>query len=239
MASGVIVVTGGSRGIGAAVVRACVAQGARVVFTYREGHEAATALESACAGAAVAVHADVRDPDRVAAVFDRAGGLGDLHGLVNNAGIAGGLASLDAIDLTGWQDVLATNLTGAMLYTQQAAARMAGRGGAIVNLSSTAARFGGRGLLAYAASKGGLESLTVGLARELGPNGIRVNAVAPGVIDTDQLAVMPAERRTAQLAGIPLGRFGTAQEVADVVIWLLSDGAAYVTGAVIPVTGGR
>jgi NAD(P)-dependent dehydrogenase (short-subunit alcohol dehydrogenase family) len=168
-----------------------------------------------------------------------------LAGLVNNAGISGGFARLDALQGEALRRVLAVNVAGSFLCAREAVRRMStrhgGRGGTIVNISSIAAKLGSPGeWIHYAASKGALDTLTVGLAREVAAEGIRVNAVSPGLIATDLHAAAGAPDRLERLApGIPMGRAGTAAEVAAAVLWLMSTSASYVTGAVVPVGGGR
>jgi NAD(P)-dependent dehydrogenase (short-subunit alcohol dehydrogenase family) len=245
----VLVVTGGSGGIGAATCRLGAARGYAVALSYRGGHEAAEALVAeitAAGGAAMAMHADAGDEAAISDFFaavDRR--LGPVTALVNNAGITGPVATLDQVDAAVLDRVLATNVTGSFLALKQAIRRMAtdlgGPGGAVVNVSSRAAALGGPNeWVHYAASKGAVDSLTIGAARELAPRGIRVNAVSPGLIDTDIHAKAGQHDRMERMAPtIPMQRAGTAEEVAKVILWLLSDEAAYVTGALVPVSGGR
>lgn len=243
--TGVVIVTGGGRGIGAATVRVLHAAGWRVVFSWLRDAEAAASVAAVCPGS-VAVQADCATEAGIAATFAAADALGTpLRGLVNNAGItgpAGRIEDATAADLTR---LMSVNVVGPILCCRQAIRRMSSRhggaGGAIVNISSIAATLGGAGeLVPYAASKGALDSLTIGLAREVAAERIRVNAVSPGVIATDIHAAMGKPDRPAQAAAvIPMGRAGTAEEVADAIRWLLADVASYVTGANIAVTGGR
>ena len=245
----VTLVTGGGRGIGAATARLLAARGDAVaVNCSRHPAEAQQVVRQivAAGGRAIAVQADVADAAAVAHMFDRvAAELGPLTGLVNNAGITGPSGPLAAFDAEATRRVFEVNVVGTLLCAQQAATRMArsqgGRGGAIVNVSSVSSQTGAGGMLVpYAASKGAVNSLSVGLARELAGEGIRVNAVMPGVIDTEiHAAAGLADRVPSLLALVPLRRMGTPEECAEAIAWLLSDASAYVTGTVLPVTGGR
>ncbi|WBB68718.1 SDR family oxidoreductase [Micromonospora sp. WMMD812] len=238
----VTIITGGSRGIGAATARRLAHAGHHVAFGYRRDHDAATAVLAdihAAGRRGVALPADTTDPDQVGALFDAAADLGDLTGLVNNAGVTspiGPFVDLDADDLRRVVDV---NLIGYVLCAQQAARRMTA-GAAIVNVSSAAATLGSPGeYIHYAAVKAATDTLTVGLAKELAPRGIRVNAVAPGIIRTDIHAVSGVPDRPDTAAGrIPLGRAGEADEVAGAIAWLLGPDASYTTGTVLRVAGG-
>lgn len=242
---GTILITGGSRGIGAAIVKRAVRNGHCVLFTYHSDRAAADRLVADCNGRAVAAPCDVADPAQIEAVFARADALEPLTGLVNNAGITGGFARVADLSIDTLRSVLATNVEGTFVATQLAVRRMStargGAGGSIVNLSSQAARLGGGGeWVHYAASKAAVDALTIGLAREVGREGIRVNAVSPGLIDTDIHATAGDPDRVHRMAdGVPLGRPGSAAEVADAVLWLLSDQSSYVTGTIVPVSGGR
>jgi NAD(P)-dependent dehydrogenase (short-subunit alcohol dehydrogenase family) len=240
----VVLVTGGGRGIGAAVVRLAAAAGWDVAFTYAADAARAAGTEAAAraAGAAVlALQADVADAAAVAGAFAAAEArFGRLDGLVNNAGITGPRGTLAETPDAVWEQVLRTNLLGTVACCREALRRLPA-GGAIVNVSSRAAGLGGGGeWIHYAASKGAMDTLTVGLAKEAAAQGVRVNAVSPGLIDTELHAAAGFPDRVAKLAGaVPLGRGGTAAEVAEAVVWLLSDAARYVTGANLPVSGGR
>ena len=246
---GLVVVTGGGRGIGAAVSIAAAALGHPVLVNYAGDQASADALVRRIAdqgGRAQAVRADVGTEEGVLRLFAAADGMGvPLAGLVNNAGISGGFARLDELEGEALRRVLAVNVAGSFLCAREAVRRMStrhgGRGGTIVNVSSIAAKLGSAGeWIHYAASKGAVDTLTVGLAREVAGEGIRVNAVAPGLIATDLHAAAGAPDRLERLApGIPMGRAGTAEEVAASVLWLMSASASYVTGAVLPVGGGR
>ena len=241
----VTIVTGGSGGIGAATCRRLAEAGHDVVVGYRSDGEGArkVAADVRSAGRrAVTVPVDTADAASVAALFDRAGAeLGDVTGLVNNAGVGsriGPFADLDEADLRRVVDV---NLVGVLLCCREAARRMRA-GGSIVNVSSMAAVLGAPGeYVHYAASKAGVEAVTVGLSKELGPAGIRVNTVTPGIIDTGfHGAQSGAPDRAERLGpGAPLGRAGRADEVAAAIAWLLGPEASYVTGANLRVSGGR
>jgi NAD(P)-dependent dehydrogenase (short-subunit alcohol dehydrogenase family) len=245
----VMVVTGGSQGIGEAVARLAAARGYHVVLTYHSNKALADCVVAeivAAGGMALAVQAEMADEASILALFhavDRR--FGPLTALVNNAGTPGPTGRIDAITSETLDEVLGVNVKAPFLMIREAVARMAtdrgGAGGAIVNISSRAAELGGAGeWVHYAASKGALESLTVGAAKELATRGIRVNAVSPGLIQTDLHARAGLPDRMARLVGgVPMARVGSAQEVAAAVLWLLSEAASYVTGAILPVSGGR
>lgn len=247
-AAPVLIVTGGGRGIGAAVCRKAALRGYTVVVNYAHDHAAAHTVADdirAAGGQAHPVRADVSIEADVLGLFKEADAHGRLAGLVNNGGIGGGLARLDALSAEALRTVLAVNIAGPFLCAREAVRRLStrhgGAGGSIVNLSSQAARLGGGGeWVHYAASKAAIDTMTIGLAREVAEEGIRVNAVSPGLIDTDIHAANGSPDRIARLApSIPMRRAGTADEVAECVVWLLSSAASYVTGAVLPVAGGR
>ena len=241
--SPVTVVTGGSRGIGAATVRRLAAAGHDIAFCYRHAADAATSLlrDLHTAGRrAIAVRADTSDPDQVAHLFDVAAELGEITGLVNNAGVTSPIGPFVDLAVTDLRRVIDVNLVGYVLCAQQAARRMP-TGAAIVNVSSSAATLGSPGeYIHYAAVKAATDTLTIGLAKELGPHGIRVNAVAPGIIDTEIHTASGSPDRAARAAGqIPLGRPGEADEVAAAIAWLLGPDASYTSGAILRVAGGR
>lgn len=244
-----ILVTGAARGIGAACARACARAGWAVAVNFRREAVAAAELvaELRAAGAqAEAFAADVADEPQVAAMFlavDRA--LPPLHGLVNNAGIVDVAARVDEIDAARLQRMFAVNVFGSFHCARQAVRRLSmrhgGSGGAIVNLGSAASRLGSPGqYVDYAASKAAIDTFTLGLAREVAAEGVRVNAVRPGLIETDIHASGGQPDRIERLAPtVPMARAGTADEVAAAVVWLLGDGASYTTGALLDVSGGR
>jgi NAD(P)-dependent dehydrogenase (short-subunit alcohol dehydrogenase family) len=246
--NGVLVVTGGSRGIGAATALLGAERGYAVVVNYASNVDAA---ERVCArihqqgGEAVAVRGDVANADDIEHIFQAADRLGMLTGLVNNAGMIFPDARLDEMDATRIAHSFAVNVTGSFLCAAAAVRRMStrhgGKGGAIVNVSSGAAKLGGAGrYLDYAASKGAIDTFTVGLALELATEGVRVNSVRPGVIDTEiHGASGDAERMARMVPLVPVQRAGTAEEVAKAILWLLSDESSYSTGTAITVSGGR
>lgn len=244
-----VLVTGASRGIGAATARLAAARGYAVGVNYVRNRKAAEAVVGeieAAGGRAMAVAGDVSseaDVVRLFAQVDEA--LGALYALVNNAGILDHQARLEDMDAARITRVFATNVTGSFLCAREAVRRMStkhgGRGGAIVNVSSAAARLGGAGeYIDYAASKGALETMTIGLAKEVASEGIRVNAVRAGVIYTDIHASGGEPSRVERVKqSIPMRRGGQPEEVAQAILWLLSDEASYTTGAFIDVSGGR
>ncbi|RSS50726.1 SDR family oxidoreductase [Streptomyces sp. WAC07061] len=242
----VTVVTGGSRGIGAAVCVRLAAEGHDLVLGYARDAAAAeaTAERVRAAGArCVTVRGDTSREEAVERLFDTARTeLGPVTGLVNNAGVTGPLGRLADARTEDLRRVVEVNLLGYLLCCRRAARDMAaGGGGAIVNVSSAAATLGSPGdYVHYAATKAAVDALTLGLSKELGPDGVRVNGVAPGIIETDMHAAMGDPDRPAKAApGIPLGRPGQPGEVAGAIAWLLSEDASYTTGAVLRVSGGR
>ena len=245
----VVLITGGGRGIGAAVARLAAAQGWDVAVNAVQGLRSAQAVADevrAMGRRALAVQADVSDEAAVRAMFARVDTeLGRLHGLVNNAGVVDVAQRVDEMSLARWQRMFAIHVQGTFLCTREALLRMsfrhAGAGGAIVNLSSAAARLGSPGqYVDYAAAKAAIDTFTLGVAREVANEGVRVNAVRPGIIDTDIHASGGQPDRVQRMAPqVPMQRAGTADEVAQAVVWLLSERASYVTGSLMDVTGGR
>lgn len=245
----VLVITGGARGIGAATAHLAAARGWAVAVGYRGARDAAEEVVGkieAAGGRAVALRADVAVEAEVEDLFRTVDAqLGTVSGLVNAAGYAEPQARVEAMSAGRLQRLFATNVTGSFLCAREAVRRMSprhgGRGGAIVNLSSGAARLGSPGeYVDYAASKGAIDTFTIGLAREVADEGIRVNAVRPGLIRTEFHAAGGDPDRVERLAAsVPMGRGGEAGEIAAAILWLLSDEASYTTGALLDVTGGR
>ena len=245
----VTIVTGGSRGIGAATAEHLAAAGHDIVVNYRNDHDAALRVVAAVESygrRAVAIHADVCRDDEVDHLFGRAEQeLGPVTGLVNNAGLTAHIADLAETPVEIIRTVVAVNLLGAILCARRAVLAMStsrgGPGGAIVNISSGAATLGSaHEYVHYAAAKAGVDALTIGLAKEVGAEGIRVNAVAPGTIRTGIHAAAGDPGRADRVADVvPLGRAGEPAEIAAAVGWLLSDEASYVTGTILRVAGGR
>lgn len=245
----VLLVTGGSRGIGAEVALHGARVGYRVAVNYAANEKAATGVVDAIVaggGEAFAVHGDVGSEPDVLAMFAAVDSrFGRLDALVNNAGVVGHKSRVEDMDLARLDRVMRINVIGSFLCAREAVRRMStrhgGTGGAIVNLSSVAAELGAAGVYVdYAATKGAIDSLTIGLGREVAAEGIRVNGVRPGIIDTEIHATTGMPNRVAEVAAqIPMQRGGSAAEVAAAIIWLLSDEASYVTGATLAVSGGR
>jgi len=247
--TGVLIVTGGSRGIGAAICTLAAVRGYDVVVNYSGDPTPAEDVAKQVreqGRQAAAVRADVSDEQDVRALFDTAAELGPLTALVNNAAITGNTPGrLDQYDVEVVRRTLDVNVTGVFLCCREAVRRMStrygGHGGAIVNISSTAARTGSAGeWVHYAAAKAAVDTLTFGLAQEVAGEGIRVNAVAPGLIETGLHAAAGMPDRPARFAPqIPLGRAGRPEEIAEAVLWLLSAAASFTAGAVLDVGGGR
>lgn len=247
----VLVVTGGSRGIGAAVARLGGTRGYAVCVHCRDRLDAAEDVASAIrleGGKAIAAKADIGNPDAVARMFERVDAeLGAVTALVNNAGIVGGKSRVDEIHAARLDSVFATNVNGCFYASREAIQRMStmrgGKGGAIVNVSSMASVLGGlERTVHYAASKGAVDAMTVGLSREVAREGIRVNAIRPGIVQTDIHKPKGGDAFIASVTAsgvIPIGRVGQPAEVAEAVLWLLSNAASYVTGAILNVSGGR
>lgn len=241
--------TGASRGIGAAIAKLASERGFSVAVNFLTGETEARAIAeqiTAAGGRACAIQADVAREEDVVRLFETAEReLGPIKALVNNAAITGGFARVDSVSARTLTQVMAVNVTGAILCAREAVRRMStrhgGTGGVIVNISSRAAKTGSAGeWVHYAASKGAIDSFTIGLAREVATEGIRVNAVAPGLIDTGLHAANGAPDRLERLAAtIPMHRPGTPLEVAEGALWLLSPAASYTTAAILEIGGGR
>lgn len=244
-----LLITGASRGIGAATALLAAQRGFAVAVNYSANSLAADEVVRqirAGGGTAMAVQADVADEAQVMAMFAHIDAkLGPLTGLVNNAGVVDMAARVDEMSVSRLKRMFDINIVGSFVCAREAIRRMStrhgGAGGSIVNLSSAAARLGGPGqYVDYAASKGAIDTFTLGLAREVAAEGIRVNAVRPGIIETDIHASGGQPDRARQLAPlVPMQRAGSAMEVAQVIVWLLSSEASYTTGALIDVAGGR
>ena len=242
-------ITGGSRGIGRATALAAAARGFRVVIGYASNKAAADAVVATIEGKngkAVAVKCDVAEEADILKLFEAADKLGTLGALVNNGGIVGKSGvRVDEMGADRIQRMMAVNVTGSILCAREAVKRMStrhgGKGGVIVNLSSAAAKLGGANTYVdYAASKGAIDSFTIGLGHEVAGEGIRVAAIRPGLIDTEIHASGGDPDRVHRLAHmVPMKRVGTADEIANAIVWLMSDDASYVTSAILDVSGGR
>jgi NAD(P)-dependent dehydrogenase (short-subunit alcohol dehydrogenase family) len=244
-----VLVTGGSRGIGASTALLCADAGFAVAVNYTRDAAAAHVVVDAiraAGGTAIALQADVADEAQVLAMFARLDAeLPPLAGLVNNAGVVDVATRIETITLARLQRMFAINVFGSFLCAREAVLRMStrhgGAGGAIVNLSSAAARLGAPGqYVDYASAKGAIDTFTLGLAREVATEGIRVNAVRPGIIATDIHASGGQPERAQQMAPqVPMQRAGSADEVAQAIVWLLSEASSYTTASIVDVTGGR
>jgi NAD(P)-dependent dehydrogenase (short-subunit alcohol dehydrogenase family) len=245
----VAVITGGSRGIGRATAIAAAQRGFQIVVGYASNHTAASEVVANIErsnGKAVAVKCDVADEGEIMRLFEAGDKLGTLGALVNNGGIVGRSGvRVDEMGAERIQRVMAINVTGAILCAREAVKRMStrhgGKGGVIVNLSSAAAKLGGANTYVdYAASKGAIDSFTIGLAQEVAGEGIRVAAIRPGLIDTEIHASGGDPDRAHRLSHlVPMKRVGSAEEVANAIVWLMSEDASYVTSAILDVSGGR
>jgi NAD(P)-dependent dehydrogenase (short-subunit alcohol dehydrogenase family) len=244
----VVVITGGSRGIGRAAALAAAERGYRVVVAYASNKAAADEVVRMIEGKngkAIAVKCNVGHESDILALFKAADEFGTLGALVNNAGIVAKTSRLEDMSAERITHMMAVNVTGSLLCAREAVRRMStnrgGQGGVIVNLSSAAARLGGANLyIDYAASKGAIDTFTLGLGYEVAAEGIRVAAIRPGLIDTEIHASGGEPDRVQRLAGnVPMKRAGTADEVANAIVWLISDEASYVTSTIFDVSGGR
>jgi NAD(P)-dependent dehydrogenase (short-subunit alcohol dehydrogenase family) len=244
----VAIITGGSRGIGRATALAAALRGFRVCIGYVSNEAAAKDVVSAIEarnGKAMAVKCDVGSESDILALFKAADDFGTLGALVNNAGIVGTTSRVEDMPAERIQRMMAVNVTGSILCAREAVKRMStrhgGKGGVIVNLSSVAAKLGSPGVYVdYATSKGAIDSFTIGLGLEVAGEGIRVAAIRPGLIDTEIHASGGDPDRAHRLSStVPMKRIGTADEIANAIVWLMSDDASYVTGAILDVTGGR
>ena len=248
MTDKVAIITGGSRGIGRATALAAALRGFRVCIGYASNEAAAKGVVSAIEarnGKAMAVKCDVGSESDILALFKAADDFGTLGALVNNAGIVGTTSRVEDMPAERIQRMMAVNVTGSILCAREAVKRMStrhgGKGGVIVNLSSIAAKLGSPGVYVdYATSKGAIDSFTIGLGLEVAGEGIRVAAIRPGLIDTEIHASGGDPDRAHRLSStVPMKRIGTADEIANAIVWLMSDDASYVTGAILDVTGGR
>jgi NAD(P)-dependent dehydrogenase (short-subunit alcohol dehydrogenase family) len=244
----VVIITGGSRGIGRATALAAAGRGYRVCIGYATNEAAAQSAVAAIEaknGKAMAMKCDVGSEKDILDLFKAADGFGTLGALVNNAGIVGTTSRVDAMSAERIQRMMAVNVTGSILCAREAVKRMStrhgGKGGVIVNLSSVAAKLGSPNTYVdYASSKGAIDSFTVGLGYEVAGEGIRVAAIRPGLIDTEIHASGGEPDRAHLLAHVvPMKRVGTADEIANAIVWLMSDEASYVTSAILDVSGGR
>ncbi|AUG53825.1 SDR family oxidoreductase [Thalassospira marina] len=244
-----VLITGGSRGIGRATALLCAERGWNIAISYVGNKAAAEQTRSDCqkaGGQCLIKRCDIAHEEDIITLFAvTRDAFGSIDAVVNNAGIVAPAMRLMDMDVARMQRIFDTNVLGAYIVAREAARNMArsrdGQGGVIVNVSSMAAKLGSPNeYVDYAGSKGAMDSMTIGLSKELGPEGIRVNAVRPGIIETDIHATSGRPNRAAELGpNCPLGRTGTAEEVAESIIWLMEDSSSFVTGALIDVSGGR
>jgi NAD(P)-dependent dehydrogenase (short-subunit alcohol dehydrogenase family) len=247
--NGIMLVTGASRGIGAAIAKQAGRQGYAVAVNYLNSQDATESIVSdinKAGGKAIAIQADTSREEDVLRLFETVDKeLGTLSALINNAGVVDVACRVDEMSVERMERIFTTNITGYFMCAREAVKRMSsrhgGKGGCIINISSAAARLGSAGeYVDYAASKGATDTMTTGLANEVAKEGIRVNAVRPGPIHTDIHASGGEPDRINRIkSAIPMGRGGTPEEISDAVMWLVSDGASYVTGAFLDVSGGR
>lgn len=239
----VAIVTGASRGIGAATAKLLAENGYAVCINYNKektkAEEIVKVIENS-GGTAIAVKADVASESEIIRMFETVDEtLGSVNALVNNAGTNGGISAVESVTADCLQSVFATNVFGTFICSREAMKRMKDHGGSIVNVSSEAARYGGNHMAHYAASKAAINTFTMAFAREAGLHNIKVNTVSPGIIETDMYKNTPEERINSLKKSVPFGRMGSAKEVAEAILWLLSDKASYLNGTIIPVSGGR
>lgn len=240
----VAIITGASKGIGAATAKLLAAMNYKVCINYCSSATEANLLVDEIRkqkGEAIAVKANISNEKDILHLFQAVDKeLGCVTALINNAGINGGILEVENMTTECLQQVFSTNVMGTFLCSREAVKRMKKNGGgAIVNVSSEAAKFGGNKLTHYAASKAAINTFTIGFAREVAAYNIRVNTISPGVIDTEIHASSPPERLEALRKSLPMERMGTPQEVAKTIAWLLSNEASYLSGAIIPITGAR
>lgn len=240
----IAIITGASRGIGAATAKILAENGYAVCVNYKTAKDQAEAIVETIKknnGTAIAVKADIALESDILKLYETVDKeLGIVTALVNNAGTNGGISEVENISAACLEAVFATNVFGTFYASREAVKRMKQNGGGnIVNVTSETARFGGTNLAHYAASKAAINTFTIGFAREVAPFNIRVNAVSPGVIDTEAHAGSSPERMNNLLNSLPMKRMGKAAEVANLIEWLLSDGASYLSGSIIPITGSR
>lgn len=245
---GLVLITGGSSGIGAAAAKLIAKNGYDVVINYRNNEQAAITIKNEIVnngGTAYLVQSDISTEEGVVHLFNEIDKIGALHALINNAGIISKIHNFESTSLDQLNEIFSINVFGSFLCVREAVKRMShqhgGNGGCIVNLSSMAASLGSPNeFIEYAASKGAIDTLTVGLAKEVAKQGIRVNAVRPGLIDTDMhFHTGDAERAERLSTSVPMDRVGTPDEVAELILWLISEKSSYVCGALYDVSGGR